>query len=75
MNRPNWTVPDYDIVMSYWLRDLTDMRGLTADPEWHAVEEEAQKWANMADGHFVIGYEIVMLPAGDSSEVRGGVSA
>lgn len=75
MNRPNWTVPDYDIVMSYWLQDLSTMQTLAADPEWHALEEEAQKWANMDVGHFVIGHEIVMLPAGNSGEVRGGVSA
>ncbi|KAK4221599.1 hypothetical protein QBC38DRAFT_461320 [Podospora fimiseda] len=67
MNRPNWTVPDYDVVQSYWLKDITDMQRLTTDPEWLKLEEEAQFWADMDLGHFVVGHEFIMLSGGKGS--------
>lgn len=34
MGRPEWTIPDYDMVTTYWLRSLKDMQALTTDLEW-----------------------------------------
>ncbi|KAK7754483.1 hypothetical protein SLS62_003503 [Diatrype stigma] len=61
MGRPEWTVPDYDIVMSYWLRSVDDLRALTTDPEWDELEKEAQEITNMTIGHFVIGHQTIHL--------------
>jgi hypothetical protein len=59
MGRPNWTIPDYDLVITYYLRSLDDMQALTTDPEWVELEKEASKKSNMEIGHFVAGHEIV----------------
>ncbi|KAI1866313.1 uncharacterized protein JN550_007701 [Neoarthrinium moseri] len=59
MGRPDWTVPDYDLVTTYWLCSLDDMRALTADPEWVQLEKEACIKSNIAIGHFVVGHEVV----------------
>jgi hypothetical protein len=61
MNRPEWTVPDYDIVMSYWVRNLEDMAGLTSDPEWVALEKDAVRLSNPSLGHFVVGHEVELF--------------
>lgn len=59
MGRPGWTIPDYDMVTTYWLRSLDDMQALTTDPEWAELEKEACTKCNMSIGHFVVGHEIV----------------
>lgn len=59
MGRPDWTIPDYDMVTTYWLRTLDDMQALTIDPEWAELEKEACTKSNMSIGHFVVGHEIV----------------
>lgn len=59
MGRPGWTIPDYDMVTTYWLHNLDDMQALTTDPEWAELEKEAVTKANMPIGHFVLGREIV----------------
>ncbi|KAI0122485.1 hypothetical protein F4814DRAFT_408888 [Daldinia grandis] len=61
MGRLKWTIPDYDIVMSVWLRSMDDMLALYKDPEWIELEEEAQLWCDVTIGHFVIGREIVQI--------------
>lgn len=68
LSRPDWSVPDYDLVISYWLRDLEDMQKLSADPEWLKLEADALNWANMSIGHLVYGHEIVHFT---SDEVPG----
>ncbi|KAL7628327.1 hypothetical protein AAE478_002527 [Parahypoxylon ruwenzoriense] len=59
LQRPKWTVPDYDLVHTFYLRSHDDMKALTAEPKWKELEEEAKKLANMSVGHFVNGHEIV----------------
>ncbi|KAK3997953.1 hypothetical protein QBC44DRAFT_346713 [Cladorrhinum sp. PSN332] len=61
MERPLWTVPDYDIVISYWLNNLEDMQGVTQDPRWIELEKEASERANLTLGHFVIGHQTVLF--------------
>lgn len=61
MGRPEWTVPDCDLVMTYWLRSLDDMTALTKSPEWAELEVEAEKITNIALGQFVVGHEIVQF--------------
>ncbi|KAK4184882.1 hypothetical protein QBC35DRAFT_466056 [Podospora australis] len=61
MGRTNWTVAEYDIVMTYWLRSLNDMAALVQDPEWIELEKEAWRWGNMDIGHVVVGHEIIQL--------------
>jgi hypothetical protein len=61
MKRPEWTVPDYDIVHSYYLRNLDDLLTLSAAPEWAELEEEARKVGNGRIGQFVAGREIVQF--------------
>ncbi|KAI5924940.1 hypothetical protein F4810DRAFT_103316 [Camillea tinctor] len=59
MKRPLWTVPDYDIVHTYYIRGHDVLNGLRGDPKWVELEEEALKFCNMSIGHIVIGHEIV----------------
>lgn len=59
MGRPGWSVPDYDIVTTYWLHSLDDLRMMTTDPAWAELEEGALARTNMSVGHFVIGHEVV----------------
>ncbi|KAK4225462.1 hypothetical protein QBC38DRAFT_483072 [Podospora fimiseda] len=62
MGRPQWTVPDYDIVISYWLKSVEDLEKATKDPRWIELEEkEVLEKTNMALGHFVIGHESVVF--------------
>lgn len=61
MGRPDWSVPDYDLTISYWLHSLDDMQALTMDPEWAELEKEASTKGNMKIGQFVAGYEIVQF--------------
>jgi hypothetical protein len=68
LGRSEWSVPNYDLVLSYWLRDPEDMKRLTQDPEWIELEKDAQSRANFSIGHFVAGYETVHLAA---LEARG----
>ncbi|KAK4159050.1 hypothetical protein QBC43DRAFT_304971 [Cladorrhinum sp. PSN259] len=70
LNRPKWTVPDYDIVITYWLHDLDLMEGLRNDPKWVELEEEALKWANMTLGHVVIGRENILFAAEGTGEAK-----
>lgn len=67
MGRPKWTVPDHDIIMSYWIRSMDDMTALTTDPDWIELEKEATSLADMTVGQFVIGHEIVHIDALSSS--------
>ncbi|KAH8893098.1 hypothetical protein GQ53DRAFT_745971 [Thozetella sp. PMI_491] len=71
LNRPNWTVPDYDLAMTYWIRGPEAMGPLTQDPDWLELEKEALTKANMEIGHFVVGYEIVQF---DTGEVPGPIN-
>lgn len=59
MGMPDWTVPDYDMVTTYWIRSMDDMQALTTDPEWAELEKEAAARTNMSIGHLVVGHEIV----------------
>lgn len=59
MGRPGWSIPDYDMVTTYWLQSLDDLRLMTTDPTWAELEEGAQARTNMSVGHFVIGHEVV----------------
>ena len=70
MNRPKWTIPDYDIVVTYWLHDLKLMEELRNDPKWVELEVEVLKWANMTLGHMVIGRETILFGAEGTGEVK-----
>ncbi|KAH8649151.1 hypothetical protein BX600DRAFT_474624 [Xylariales sp. PMI_506] len=70
MNRPKWTIPDYDVIMTYWIRDLSAMGPLTQDPDWLKLEEDAMKIANLETGSFLIGHETVEF---QTDEVPGPV--
>lgn len=59
MGRPEWTVPDYDLVHAYYLRNMDDMKAVTMEPKWNELEETAQKMAKMSIGQVVIGHETV----------------
>lgn len=59
MGRPGWSIPDYDMVTTYWLQSLDDLRLMTTDPTWAELEDGAQARTNMSVGHFVIGHEVV----------------
>ncbi|RYP09571.1 hypothetical protein DL764_001256 [Monosporascus ibericus] len=61
MERHEWTVPDYNFIMSYWLRSLDHMRTMVTSPEWIALEKEAQPRAIMRIGHFVVDHQIIHL--------------
>ncbi|RYP65659.1 hypothetical protein DL771_008211 [Monosporascus sp. 5C6A] len=69
MERHEWTVPDYDVVMSYWLRSLDHMRAMVTSPEWIELEKEAQPRANMRIGHFVIGHELIHLENNEARDI------
>lgn len=71
MDRSDWTVPDYDLTITYWLPSLDYMQKLTSDPEWVELEKEALERANMSIGHFVYGHEIVHFENNDSSVEAG----
>lgn len=59
MAKPDWSVPDYDMVTSYWLRKGEDLTALMADPEWAELEVGAAAISNLSVGHIVLGHEIV----------------
>ncbi|KAI0843911.1 hypothetical protein F5Y00DRAFT_249943 [Daldinia vernicosa] len=61
MGRLKWTAPDYDLVMSVWLRSIDDMLALYKYPKWIELEEEAELWCNVTIGHSVIGHEIAQI--------------
>ncbi|KAK7740929.1 hypothetical protein SLS53_004992 [Cytospora paraplurivora] len=61
MGRPGWSIPDYDLVVTYWLRSLDDLKKLTTSPEWAALEEGALAISNTDKGHLVVGYETVQF--------------
>ncbi|CAI6087648.1 unnamed protein product [Clonostachys chloroleuca] len=71
MNRPKWTVPEYSIIMSYWLRSMDDLTALTTDPEWFELEKDAQKISNPEFGHIAIGHEITFIDEESKSEKEG----
>jgi hypothetical protein len=66
LGRLEWTVSDYDLVLSYWLRSPNDLVALTQDPEWIELEKDARARINFSIGHFVIGHEIVQLTSSDA---------
>ncbi|KAK4194830.1 hypothetical protein QBC40DRAFT_290017 [Triangularia verruculosa] len=71
MGRDQWTIPDYDVVMSYWTPTTDTIQGLTQDPEWIELEQkEALPRANINLGHFEVGHEILQF-----GDVRGNGSA
>ncbi|ETS86009.1 hypothetical protein PFICI_04034 [Pestalotiopsis fici W106-1] len=67
MGRSAWTVPDYDLVTTYWLKSLDDMHALTMDPEWAELEKDASTKSNMSIGHFVVGHEIIHFEGNNST--------
>ncbi|KAK6224034.1 hypothetical protein LQW54_000180 [Pestalotiopsis sp. IQ-011] len=67
MGRPDWTVPDYDLVTTFWVHSLDDMHALTADPEWVELEKEAAARSDLSIGHFVVGHEIVHFEGNEKS--------
>lgn len=67
LNRPKWTVPDYDIVMTYWVRSMDDMTALTTDPDWVELEKEATTISDPSIGHIIVGHEFVQIDASSSS--------
>lgn len=61
LKEPEWTVPDYDAVISYWLRDPADMGKVTADPGMAELEKDAPGILNHRLGHLVMGHQTVLF--------------
>lgn len=59
MKQGEWTVPDYDVVVSYWVHNPADVGKVTADPEWQELEKDAPAVTKQTIGHLVLGHEIV----------------
>lgn len=66
MGRPDWVVPNYDLVTTYWLHSLDDMQKLTMDPEWAELEKGAAAVSNMSIGQFVVGHETVQFEGNEA---------
>ncbi|KAL1850405.1 hypothetical protein Daus18300_012939 [Diaporthe australafricana] len=75
MGRPGWSIPDYDMVTTYWLHSLDDLRLMTTDPVWAELEEGAQAITNLSIGHFVIGHEVVHFEANEPAAGAGAGSS
>ncbi|KAJ4425106.1 hypothetical protein N0V82_000161 [Gnomoniopsis sp. IMI 355080] len=61
MKQPEWTVPDYDAIVSYWIRDPTDMVKLREDPEFPELEKDVPVIANTKLGHLLLGHQTLMF--------------
>lgn len=61
LKQPEWTVPDYNAVVSYWIRDPADMGKLTADPGFAELEKDAPAIANQKLDHLVLGHQTVVF--------------
>lgn len=51
MKQEEWTVPDYDAVVSYWMYDPSDVGKVVADPDWLELEKDAPTFTNQRVGH------------------------
>lgn len=60
--RPGWEMGGFDALLEYWLRDLNDLKGLLADPEWaaKAVKDE-DKWCDLSKSTLHIGFDTPYL--------------
>lgn len=59
MKQEAWTVPDYDVVVSYWVHNPADVGKVTADPEWLELEKDAPAVTKQGVGHLVLGHQTV----------------
>lgn len=59
MGRDNWTIPDYDVAMSYWIRSMDDLGAMVMSPEWNELEAESLPKVRIEIGHFLVGQQIV----------------
>ncbi|KAI1631872.1 hypothetical protein F4809DRAFT_630205 [Biscogniauxia mediterranea] len=62
LDKPDWTVPDWDATTCYWVHSLDDLRALQADPEWRAkINGMEEPWIakelNISLGYETIYYE------------------
>lgn len=61
MKQPDWTVPEYDAIVSYWIRDPADMAKLREDPDFPELEKDVPVIANTKLGHLLLGHQTVMF--------------
>lgn len=61
LKQPEWKVPEYDAVVSYYIHDPADMGKLTADPEFQELEKDAPTIGNPRFGQLVLGHETVLF--------------
>ncbi|KAJ4388022.1 hypothetical protein N0V93_008627 [Gnomoniopsis smithogilvyi] len=59
MKQGEWTVPDYDVVVSYWMYNPSDMGKVVADPDWLELEKDAPAVTDQRVGHLVLGHQTV----------------
>lgn len=62
MKNPEWTVHDYDAVLSYWVRNPMDMAKFREDPEFESrMEETLRVVCSKSKGHLSLGHDTVVF--------------
>lgn len=61
LRQPEWTVPAYDAIVSYWIRDPADMGKLTSDPDFADLEKDAPVVLDQRLGHLVLGHQTIIF--------------
>ncbi|KAI1390106.1 uncharacterized protein F4822DRAFT_428449 [Hypoxylon trugodes] len=66
LQKPHWTVPDWDAATCYWVYDPDDLRALQADPEWTSrVNKMEEGWIDGKEISISIGHEIPYFENGE----------
>ncbi|XXH02498.1 hypothetical protein Hte_008874 [Hypoxylon texense] len=64
LQKPHWSIPDWDATTCYWVRDPEDLKQLQADPEWTSrVNAMEEPWIASAIS-ISIGYETIYFEDG-----------
>lgn len=57
MKQPDWIVPVYDAIVSYWIRDAADMAKLREDPDFPELEKDVPVNVKAKLGHLSLGHQ------------------
>ncbi|KAI1392919.1 uncharacterized protein F4822DRAFT_426120 [Hypoxylon trugodes] len=64
--RPGWEVSKADLVLEYWMPDLSCLNSLIEDPDWNGKAVKGQEdWLDMSRSTIHIGYETTYLEDGN----------